>query len=394
MKILVMNAGSSSLKYQLLEMENESVLRKGHCERIGPRESGPVKTAVIRGPSAGRAFPSHADAFRHVLFELTEGPEKVLDSPDEISAVGHRVTHGGHSLTKPVRITDEVLKTIERLADISPLHNPPQAATIRACRNHFGCEKPMVAVFDTAFHSTMPEKAYAYALPYEYARSRHLRRYGFHGTSHRYVSARLAEILGGMPRRMITCHLGNGSSITAIRDGKSVDTSMGFSPLDGLIMGTRSGSVDPSVLIRLMETDGMDSRRLNILLNQKSGLLGVSGVSNDWRDTRSAAAAGSRRASLAAEMLEYQISKQIGGYAAALGGVDAIVFTGGIGENDVLLRRRVMDSLAFLGVVADGSANSRKGGEIRVSAAGSAVEVWVLPTNEELVIARDTRDLL
>ena len=276
------------------------------------------------------------------------------------------------------------------MRSISPLHNPPQAATIRACRSVFGEKLPMVAVFDTAFHATMPPKAYTFAIPYKYYEQYGVRRYGFHGTSHRYVSGRIGELMGGQPHRLITCHLGNGSSLAAIRDGRVVDTSMGFTPLDGLMMGTRCGSIDPSIVSYIANLENLHESEMSHLLNGESGLLGVSGVSSDFRDVLEAAENGNKRAQLAADMLEYQIVKLIGSYAAALGGVDAILFTGGIGENAVDLREQVIRDLAYLGVTPDSEANRSRGEEVRISGPDSKVQVWVVPTNEEIMIARDT----
>ena len=394
MNILVINAGSSSLKYQLIRMEDETILCKGVCERIGIDGKYSYKTAGGYAVEKDTELFTHKDAFDVILHEMVNGEGHVIDSVEEIAAVGHRVTHGGDKFSRSVLIDEEAINTIVALRDISPLHNPPQAATIRACRSVFGEKLPMAAVFDTAFHATMPPKAYTFAIPYEYYEKHGVRRYGFHGTSHRYVSGRMAQLLGGMPHRLITCHLGNGSSLAAILDGKVMDTSMGFTPLDGIIMGTRCGSIDPSIVTYIAGLESMPESDVSRLLNNESGLLGVSGVSSDCRDVQAAAKAGNKRAQLALDMLEYQLVKLIGSYAGALGGVDAILFTGGIGENDIGLREKVLRDLAYLGVTADPKANDCRGEEVRISGADSKVEVWVVPTNEEIMIARDTAELI
>lgn len=394
MNILVINAGSSSLKYQLIRMEDETILCKGVCERIGIDGKYSYKTAGGYAVEKDTELFTHKDAFDVILHEMVNGEGHVIDSVEEIAAVGHRVTHGGDKFSRSVLINEETINTIVALRDISPLHNPPQAATIRACRSVFGEKLPMAAVFDTAFHATMPPKAYTFAIPYEYYEKHGVRRYGFHGTSHRYVSGRMAQLLGGMPHRLITCHLGNGSSLAAILDGKVMDTSMGFTPLDGIIMGTRCGSIDPSIVTYIAGLESMPESDVSRLLNNESGLLGVSGISSDCRDVQAAAKAGNKRAQLALDMLEYQLVKLIGSYAGALGGVDAILFTGGIGENDIGLREKVLRDLAYLGVTADPKANDCRGEEVRISGADSKVEVWVVPTNEEIMIARDTAELI
>ena len=343
MNILVINAGSSSLKYQLIRMEDESILCKGVCERIGI--DGKYSYKAMNGYKVEKEADlfTHKDAFDVILHEMVQGEGHVIDSVNEIAAIGHRVTHGGDKFSHSVLVDEATIDAIANMRDISPLHNPPQAATIRACRTVFGEALPMAAVFDTAFHATMPPKAYTFAIPYKYYEEHGVRRYGFHGTSHRYVSGRMAELLGEMPHRLITCHLGNGSSLAAIKDGKVVDTSMGFTPLDGIIMGTRCGSIDPSIVSYIANLENLHERGMNRLLNNESGLLGVSGVSSDFRDVLEEAENGNERAQLAADMLEYQLVKLIGSYAAALGGVDAILFTGGIGENAMGLREQVMD---------------------------------------------------
>ena len=394
MNILVINAGSSSLKYQLIRMEDETTLCKGVCERIGIDGKYSYKTADGYKVEKEVELFTHKDAFDVILHEMTKGEGHVIDSVEEIAAVGHRVTHGGDKFSRSVLVDDAAIDAINEMRDISPLHNPPQAATIRACRSVFGEKVPMVAVFDTAFHATMPPKAYTFAIPYKYYEEHGVRRYGFHGTSHRYVSGRVAELMGEVPHRLITCHLGNGSSLAAIKDGKVIDTSMGFTPLDGIIMGTRCGSIDPSIVSYLAGLEGMHESDISRLLNNESGLLGVSGVSSDCRDVQAAAKAGNKRAQLALDMLEYQLVKLIGSYAGALGGVDAILFTGGIGENDIGLREKVLHDLAYLGVTPDLGANDCRGEEVRISGADSKVQVWVVPTNEEIMIARDTAEFV
>ena len=394
MKILVINAGSSSLKYQLIDMEGEKVIAKGLCDRIGP--SGLLEHKV-NGKKIVKdiPMPTHVEAFEVVISALTQGEDKVLDNISEIDAIGHRVVQGGSKYSESVLIDDAVLEDIVNFSELAPLHNPAHVLAINACKKVFGDKVPQVAVFDTAFHQTMPAKAYMYAIPYEYYEKYGIRRYGAHGTSHRFVSARLAELMGKDVKdiRMITCHLGNGCSISAIKDGACVDTSMGFTPLDGFMMGTRSGCIDPSVVTYIMEKDNVTPAEMNNILNKKSGLLGVSGVSNDSRDVIAAKEEGNVRAALANEMQCYQISKFIGSYAAAMGGLDAIVFTGGIGENEKKVRKYICEQTGFLGFGLDEEANQVRGEEKRISTEGSKVEVWVVPTNEELLIARDTAEI-
>ncbi len=396
MKILVLNAGSSSLKYQLMDMDGEKVLAKGNCERIGIDGLITHKTWDGRKVSHEASFPTHTEAFQELIRLLTSGEGKVIDDISEINAVGQRTVHGGEQFSGSVLITDEVLKTYIDLCDLAPLHNPAGVLSIQAVRSVFGDKMPQVGVFDTAFHQTMPEKAYMYALPYEYYEKYHVRRYGFHGTSHRFVSGRLFEIsdIKKEGSRVVTCHLGNGSSISAVKDGACVDTSMGFTPLDGLIMGTRCGSIDPSVVTFLQDKEGLTAEQVNTVMNKKSGLLGVSGVSSDKRDLSAAAEEGNKREILACDMLSYQIKKLVGAYAAAMGGVDAIVFTGGIGENDKDVRSAVCADMEFMGVKIDPEKNDFRGEERCISTPDSKVQVWVIPTNEELLIARDTRDIV
>ena len=355
MKVLVINAGSSSLKYQLIDMESEQVLAKGNCERIGIGGVITHKTASDVKISYEKDFPTHTEAFKELVKLLSEGENRVVENVGEITAIGQRVVHGGEKFNQSVVIDDEVLKSIEEFSDLAPLHNPAAVLAIKAAKEVFG-EVPQVAVFDTSFHATMPPKAYIFGIPYEYYEKYHVRRYGFHGTSHRYVSGRLFDISGQVKKensRVIVCHLGNGSSLSAVKNGKSVDTSIGFTPLDGFIMGTRSCGVDDSIITYLIEKEQMSTQQINDMLNKKSGLLGISGVSSDKRDLTAAADAGNERAQLADEILCYQVSKFIGSYAAALGGVDAVAFTGGIGENDTSLREKVCEGLGFLGIEID-----------------------------------------
>ncbi len=396
MKVLVINAGSSSLKYQLIDMESEQVLAKGNCERIGIGGVITHKTASDVKISYEKDFPTHTEAFKELVKLLSEGENRVVENVGEITAIGQRVVHGGEKFNQSVVIDDEVLKSIEEFSDLAPLHNPAAVLAIKAAKEVFG-EVPQVAVFDTSFHATMPPKAYIFGIPYEYYEKYHVRRYGFHGTSHLYVSGRLFDISGQVKKensRVIVCHLGNGSSLSAVKNGKSVDTSMGFTPLDGFIMGTRSGGVDDSIITYLMEKEQMSAQQINDMLNKKSGLLGISGVSSDKRDLTAAADAGNERAQLADEILCYQVSKFIGSYAAALGGVDAVAFTGGIGENDTSLREKVCEGLGFLGIEIDKQLNDKARGGAEMKVSSGKTEVWVIPTNEELLIARDTRDLV
>ena len=398
MKILVINAGSSSMKYQLIDMENEHVIAKGNCERIGI-EGGLISYKTDSGVSGKEDcyFPSHTEAFAKVIEVLTSGDGKVIDSVAEISAVGHRVLHGSEVYKQSTLITDKVIDDIESFSDLGPLHNPPQAATMRACRKVLGPDVPMVAVFDTSFHQTMPEKAYMYAVPHEYYQKYHIRKYGFHGTSHRYVSSHYLQITGKDPKgtKIVVCHLGNGSSITAVKDGKCVDTTMGFTPLAGLMMGTRSGSIDPSVVTYLMKKENLTPDEMSNILNKKSGFLGVSGLSSDSRDLVDASHEGNERAILTCDMFRYQIKKTIGAYAAAMGGLDAVLLTGGIGENSDELRVDICEGMEFLGIELDPAKNIQHVREdLRISKDGCKTEVWVIPTNEELAIALDTVELI
>ena len=392
MKIFVVNAGSSSLKYQLIDMDNEQVLAKGLCERIGVTGAISHKTADGREYSAETPMPTHSEAFEAVVYALTKSDAKVIDSFDEISAIGHRIVQGGSIFPNSCLVTPDVIDKIEKLGALAPLHNPAHVLAIRACIKTFGDKIPQVVVFDTSFHQTMPPKAYMYPLPYEYYEKYGVRKYGAHGKSHRFVSDRVAAIEGKPKKdlKIITCHLGNGCSITAIKDGVCVDTSMGFTPLDGFMMGTRSGTLDPSALTYIAEKEHLSPEDVNTICNKKSGMLGISGISNDNRDICAAAEAGNKRAQLAIEMQRYEILKFVGSYIAAMNGVDAIAFTGGIGENDPELRKSVCDNLSFVGVEIDDAQNKLRGKEVKISTDNSRVNVYVIPTNEELAIARDT----
>lgn len=392
MKIFVVNAGSSSLKYQLIDMENEQVLAKGLCERIGVTGAISHKAADGRTYSADTPMPTHSEAFEAVVYAMTKSEAKVIDSFDEISAIGHRIVQGGAVFKGSCVVTDKVIEQISELGAMAPLHNPAHVLAIKACLKTFGDKIPQVVVFDTSFHQTMPAKAYMYALPYEYYEKYGVRKYGAHGTSHRFVSDRAAALMGKDKKdlKIITCHLGNGCSITAVKDGVCVDTSMGFTPLDGFMMGTRSGSLDPSALTYIAEKENLSPTDINTICNKKSGVFGISGVSNDNRDVAAAAEKGNERAALAIEMQRYQILKFVGSYVAAMNGVDVIAFTGGIGENDPELREYVCENLSFLGVKIDSDKNKLRGSEVKISTDESKVAVYVIPTNEELAIARDT----
>lgn len=399
MRILVINAGSSSLKYQLINMEDESVLAKGNCERIGI--DGGIVTHKLpdgRSKELNVNMSNHTEAFMQVKNMLLDSEVGVLNSLSEVSAVGHRVVQGGALFSESVLVNEDVIKGIESLIPLAPLHNKAHVQGIRACIDVFGVEIPQVVVFDTAFHSTMPPKAYMFAVPYEYYEKYKVRRYGFHGTSHRYVSERCAHLMNRDLKdlKLITCHLGNGSSIAAIDSGKVIDTSMGLTPLDGFMMGTRSGSLDPSVITFIAEKENMSPEDMSNMLNKESGLLGISGISNDDRDISDAVVNGNKRAKLAHDMLEYQITKFIGGYMAALKGCDAIVFTAGLGENQASHRQVVCDNLSYMGVKIDKELNNMMvaGKEGKISTPDSKIAVYVIPTNEELLIARDTQDIV
>lgn len=388
MNVLVINAGSSSLKYQLINMATQQVLCKGQVERIGIdgsflKQKGGAEEADIHAE-----IKDHNDAIEMVLKALTDPKHGVVKSLEEIDAVGHRVLHGGEKFADPVLVNDQVIRDLESIIDLGPLHMPANISGIKACQK--AMPVPQVAVFDTGFHQTMPPKAYMYGLPYEAYEKHKVRRYGFHGTSHLYVSQRAAELRGTEKGKMITCHLGNGSSLCAILDGKCMDTSMGLTPLEGVVMGTRSGDMDPAIVKYIMEKENKTIEEMDHYLNKESGVYGLSGVSSDFRDLAKAAAEGHERAQLALDVFIYRIQKYIGAYTAALGGVDTIAFTAGIGENDAKMRRDILSGMEWLGIKLDEEANSCRGEEKKISAPDSKVEVWVIPTNEELVIARET----
>ncbi len=396
MNILVINCGSSSLKYQLIDSDSEAVLAKGLCERIG------IEGSVLTHTAAGKdkvvietPMPTHTTAVKLVIDALTDANHGVINSVDEIAAVGHRIVHGGEKFTSSAIITDEVIKNIEECSDLAPLHNPAHLIGINSCRELMP-NVPMVAVFDTAFHQTMPEKAYLYGLPYEYYEKYKVRRYGFHGTSHDYVSARAAEILGKKREDMkiIVCHLGNGGSVSAVDHGKCVDTSMGLTPLQGIIMGTRSGDIDPAICDFICQKEGLTSQEMNNVLNKKSGVLGMSGVSSDFRDVEAAAKEGNKRAANALDAYYYSVAKYIGAYVAAMNGVDAIAFTAGVGENNISGRVEIAKYLGYLGTEIDTEKNNVRGVDAVISKDGSKVALLCVPTNEELAIARQTLALI
>ena len=391
MNVLVINCGSSSLKFQLINSESEAVLAKGLCERIG------IDGRLTYQPAGGeknvseKAMPTHTEAIQFVIDALTDADTGVVKSLDEIGAVGHRVVHGGEKFAKSVVVTPEVKAAIAECNDLAPLHNPANLIGIEACESLMP-GTPQVVVFDTAFHQTMPEKAYMYGLPYEYYEKYKVRRYGFHGTSHSFVSKRVAEIVGKPynATKTIVCHLGNGASVSAVLNGESVDTSMGLTPLEGLVMGTRSGDIDPAIMEFIAKKENLDVAGIMNVLNKKSGVEGVSGVSSDFRDLEAAAKAGNKRAELAIDVFAYRVAKYVGAYTAAMNGVDNIVFTAGIGENCALVRTKVCSYLGYLGITIDEEANGKRGEEIVISTPDSKVKVLVVPTNEELAIARET----
>ncbi len=397
MLILVVNAGSSSLKYQLINMDDESVLAKGNCDRIGIDGHVSHKTADGRCVDMDVNFPTHTEAFEKLVEVLTTGDAAVIKSMDEISAVGHRIVQGAEVFDRPCLVTPEIIDKIDELRELAPVHNHAHALALRACTAVIPKTTPQVVVFDTAFHQTMPPKAYMFALPYEDYEKYHVRKYGFHGTSHRFVSAALAEAMGKDIKdlKIVSCHLGNGSSITAVEGGKCIDTSMGFTPLDGILMGTRCGAVDPSAVTFVADKHGFTPDEMSQYMNKKSGFLGVSGISSDNRDITAAAEKGDKRAILASEMLAYQIQRYIGAYTAAMNGVDAVLFTGGIGENSWEVRERVCENMEFFGIKIDKELNKTTRGKLqKISAPDAKTEVWVVPTNEELLIARDTLALI
>jgi acetate kinase len=395
MKVLVVNCGSSSIKYQLFNMTDESVLAKGLVERIGL--AGSVLTHQPTGKDKvvlTADITNHSIGIKMVLGALTDAKHGVIASMKEIAAIGHRVVHGGEKFADSVLITPAVMDALEDCIEMAPLHNPPNILGINACAELMP-GTPQVGVFDTAFHQTMPKYAFLYGLPYEAYEKYGVRRYGFHGTSHKYVSQRTAALMGQQVTslRIITCHLGNGASITAIKHGKSLDTSMGFPPLEGLVMGTRCGEIDPAIIPYLMKKEGMSPDQVDNYLNKKSGVLGISGVSSDFRDIEQAAKEGNERAELALEVFAHKVRKYIGGYVAAMGGVDALVFTAGLGENSISMRDQVCQGLEFLGTRIDPVKNNVRGKEQEISVDGAKVKIFVIPTNEELVIARDTREI-
>ena len=395
MKVLVINCGSSSLKYQVIDSETEHVLAKGLCERIGI-------DGVLTYQPAGQdkikyeaAMPAHRQAVELVLKQLTNPENGILKSIDEIDAVGHRMVHGGEKFACSTLLTDDVLKTVESCNDLAPLHNPPTLVGVAACRELLPTT-PMVGVFDTAFHQTMPPEAYIYGLPYEYYEKYAVRRYGFHGTSHKYVSLRAAEILGKKPEdlKIVVCHLGNGSSISAVDGGKCVDTSMGLTPLEGLVMGTRSGDIDPTCIEFIAHKENLSLEQVMDIVNKKSGVLGISGVSSDFRDLDEAAKAGNKRADLALRVFAHSVVKYIGSFIAVMNGVDAIVFTTGIGEKDDIIRSRIIEHFDYLDTTLDQKANKMHGEERIISTPDSKVKVICIPTNEELAICRDTVEIV
>ncbi|UWG96157.1 acetate kinase [Dehalobacter sp. DCM] len=397
MKILVLNCGSSSLKYQLMDMMSQDALAKGLVERIGlpgamltHRPKNGEKEVIVAD------LPDHTSAIKLVLQAVADPEYGVVESLNEIDAVGHRVLHGGEKVSGSVLVTHEVKQAIEECFELGPLHNPANLAGIIACEQMMP-GTPQVAVFDTAFHQTMPPEAYIYGIPYEYYQQYKIRRYGFHGTSHKYVSQRAAVILGKKPDKLklISCHLGNGSSITAVKYGKSVETSMGFTPLEGLMMGTRSGDIDPTIVSFIMKKDKISGDAVNALLNKKSGVLGLSGVSSDFRDLEKAADEGNYRAQLALDVFVHDVKKYIGAYAAILDGVDGIIFTAGLGENSPMIRSSICNTLSYLGVSIDEEKNeASRGAEVDISKWGARCKVLVIPTNEELMIALDTKEII
>ncbi len=396
MKVLVINAGSSSLKYQLINTDNNDVIAKGLCERIG------IEGSKLTHKPAGKAekvfeekMTNHADAIKLVLNALLDKECGVISSMSEIEAVGHRVVHGGEYFAGSVIIDDEVKAAIEKCSELAPLHNPANLTGIKACEEVMPGVK-QVGVFDTAFHQSMPAKAYIYGLPYSLYEDYKIRKYGFHGTSHKYVAMRAGQMLGKDIKdlKIVTCHLGNGSSVTAVDGGKSVDTSMGFTPLAGTLMGTRSGDIDPAIIPFVMEKKGLNAKEIDKMLNKESGVYGVSGVSSDFRDLDKAASEGNERAKLAREMFVYAIKRYIGYYAAAMGGIDALVFTAGVGENDGVMRKEMTDGLEFMGIKINEEKNKTRGEEIDISADGARVKTLVIPTNEELMIALETKALV
>ncbi|SDK43679.1 acetate/propionate family kinase [Natronincola ferrireducens] len=396
MKVLVMNCGSSSLKYQLINMENEELLAKGIAERIG------IEGSFVKHETTGKekvlieeSMADHKVAIKFVIEALTHSQHGAIKSMDEIAAVGHRVVHGGEKFSGSIIIDAEVKTVLEECSELAPLHNPPNLMGINACQEILP-NVPMVGVFDTAFHQTMPKESYMYALPYELYEKHKIRRYGFHGTSHKYVAMKAAELLGKSIEdlKLVTCHLGNGASVAAVKNGKSIDTSMGLTPLEGLVMGTRCGDMDPAIIAFWMEKEGLSIAEVNNAMNKKSGVLGLSGVSSDFRDIEEAASAGNERAQLALDVYYQRVKKYIGAYAAEMGGLDAVIFTAGLGENSTVARKEICKGLEFLGIKIDDDKNDVRGKETVVTTDDSSVKVLLIPTNEELMIARETKSLV
>lgn len=393
MNVLVINCGSSSLKFQLISSATEEVVAKGICERIGIDGSLTYQPEGGEKEKSALAMPTHKEAIQFVVEALVNSKTGVIKSLEEIQAVGHRLVHGGEKFASSVVITEEMIQAVEECNELAPLHNPANLIGVRACQELMP-NVPMVAVFDTAFHQTMPDKAYMYGLPYEYYENYKVRKYGFHGTSHRFVAARAAEILGKKDAKVIVCHLGNGSSICAVNAGKSVDTSMGLTPLEGLVMGTRCGDIDPTIMEFIAEKEGLDIKGVMDVLNKKSGVVGLSGTSSDFRDLNDAMDAGDERARLALEVFAYRVAKYVGSYVAAMNGVDLIAFTAGIGENDHWVRENTCKYLGYLGIEFIPEANNVRGVEAVLSTPDSKVKVMIIPTNEELAIARETLALI
>lgn len=395
MIVLVVNCGSSSLKYQLINMDNEEVMAKGLVEKIGLPDSQLTHKWNGQKKEIKQSIPDHQVAVKLVLDILTDAECGVIKSMDAIDAVGHRVVHGGEEFAASTLITDEVMKALEKCSAMAPLHNPPNIIGINVCKAIMP-GVPQVGVFDTAFHQTMPAKAFMYGLPYELYKEDHIRRYGFHGTSHRYVAGEVAKVMGVPVEklRIINCHLGNGSSLAAIKYGKCVDTTMGFTPLAGVLMGTRCGDIDPAIVLNVMDNHNLSTKEMDTLMNKKSGVLGISGVSSDFRDLGQAAAEGNERAQLALDMFHYQVRKEIGAFAAAMGGVDVITFTAGVGENGIEDRAAIAEGLEYLGAKLDPQRNNVRGKDALISTDDSTVKMYVIPTNEEIMIARDTKDIV
>ena len=395
MIVLVVNCGSSSLKYQLINMDNEEVMAKGLVEKIGLPDSQLTHKWNGQKKEIKQSIPDHQVAVKLVLDILTDAECGVIKSMDAIDAVGHRVVHGGEEFAASTLITDEVMKALEKCSAMAPLHNPPNIIGINACKAIMP-GVPQVGVFDTAFHQTLPAKAFMYGLPDELYKEDHIRRYGFHGTSHRYVAGEVAKVMGVPVEklRIINCHLGNGSSLAAIKYGKCVDTTMGFTPLAGVLMGTRCGDIDPAIVLNVMDNHNLSTKEMDTLMNKKSGVLGISGVSSDFRDLGQAAAEGNERAQLALDMFHYQVRKEIGAFAAAMGGVDVITFTAGVGENGIEDRAAIAEGLEYLGAKLDPQRNNVRGKDALISTDDSTVKMYVIPTNEEIMIARDTKDIV